>query len=128
MPDPLPKHARVAEFLRRLEQAPPCADLGSARALLDRTLNEVEDELSGVPYNPQNWRTDGRMYPVQDDNVRSVPGHPCVRRLVSLGHVTYVAENGALEVRVKDGSVDGPRVGKLVFEKPGNDGKGVWDD
>lgn len=128
MPDPLPKHARLAEFLRRLEQAPRCADLASARSLLDRTLNAVEDELSGVPFNPGSWRTDGRMYPVQDDNVRSVPGYPKIRRLSSLGHVTYVADSGALEIRARDGTVEGARVGKLLFAKPGENGKGVWDD
>jgi len=128
MPAPLPKHARLAEFLHRLEQALPAADFASARSLLDQTLNAVEDELSGVPFHPESWRTDGRMYPVQDGNDRSVPGHPNIRRLVSVGHVTYVAENGAFEIRAKDGTVEGNRVGMLVFAKPGENGKGVWDD
>ena len=89
--------------------------------LLVQTLNEVEDELSGIPYNPESWATDGRLYPPFPDSRRPVPGHPDVVRWRSKGHNTFIRTNGAIEiVQLVDGTV--------VFRAFGRNGKGVWDD
>jgi len=116
---PLPKSVRLQEFLRRLRSLPAAANHDQARAQLEETLNAVEDELSGVPFIPNNWRTDGRMYPAQDDYAADVEGHPCVTSYRHRSHETFIAENGAFEIRdLKEN--------KVLIEKLGADGKGVW--
>ncbi len=112
-----PKSERIAEFFRRLEAAPLPADFASARALVEATLNAVEDELSGAPFNPANWRTDGRMYPVQDDNVSDAGDG--IQRLRSKGHDIFIGANGAIEIRLRGGDV--------VLSKPGADGRKVGE-
>lgn len=59
------------------------------------------------------------MYPVQDDNAADVEGYPGVLSLRSRGHETFLAANGANEIR--ESTTD-----KVVFTKAGADGKGVW--
>lgn len=88
--------------------------------MLTSTLNEVEDELTGIPYNPGRWATDGRLYPPLPDNRRPVPDRPDLARWRSKGHNTYIRNNGAIEiVRIQDDLV--------VFRKAGMDGRGVWE-
>jgi hypothetical protein len=53
------KAKRLQEFLRRLETAPATSSADEALGLIVRILNAVEDEFSGVPFQPENWRTDG---------------------------------------------------------------------
>lgn len=90
-------------------------------AVLSTTLNEVEDELAGILYNPERWQTDGRLYPPLPDSRRPVPGYPDVTRWRSKGHNTYIRNNGAIEIVTV-------REGQIVFRAPGRDGRGVWDD
>jgi hypothetical protein len=116
----IPKSERLAAFLRRLEALLPAESFDEARRQLDDTLNAVEDEMSGVPRNPDTWLSDGRMYPVKDDNVRDVKGHPDVKRLRSTGHNTFIRSNGAIRI------VD-VRTGKVMLEKAGKDDRHVFD-
>ncbi len=54
---------RLTLFLERLHAQEPAADHDAAMALIATTLLAVEDEFSGVPYNPDEPGGDGRMYP-----------------------------------------------------------------
>jgi hypothetical protein len=112
----LPRKERFELFLQRLEGADPADSAESALALLRRILNEVEDEHSGVPYNPDNWQTDGRLYPPLDDRVKEAPGRPGMLVGSSLQHLSYFGANGAIQVYHK-------RARAVVLDKPGADGK-----
>lgn len=111
------KEDRFAEFLRRLAAAPSANTAEEALRLLGDTLNQVEEELTDIPYAPENWQTDGRMYPPQEDSAREVPGKDDLVRYRSKAHNTYVRQNGAIEIHDIDGAV--------VFSKSGANGKGV---
>lgn len=114
-----PKSHRLAEIYRRLQQAPPATTAEEAFQQLADIMNDVEDALTAIPYNPENWRSDGRIYPPQPDSEREVGTHPGVRRYRSVGHSTFIASNGAIEIRRIDQTVE--------FAKAGADGRGVWD-
>ena len=111
------KDERFDEFVRRLALAPAAESTVQALALLSSVLNEVEDELSDIPNSPQNWQTDGRMYPPQMDSARDVPGRSDLIRFRSRGHNTFVRENGAIEILDLQNSA--------LFSKFGADGRGV---
>lgn len=86
----------------------------SAYGLLCRTLNAVEDEFSGVSYNPEAWADDGRLYPPKSDRMVQLPDG--VRRYRSLRHYTYIAPNGAIRIC----QVGHDRA--ALLDKPGADG------
>lgn len=110
------KEDRLAEFFRRLTEAPAAQTADAAKELLAGVLNEVENEMTDIPYDPEQWASDGRLYPVLDDNWEDLPDGRWVGR--SRGHQTFVGANGAIEIkRRSDGHVE--------FAKPGADGKGV---
>jgi hypothetical protein len=115
----VPRRERLEEFFRRLLAAPGAGPFDEALAQLARILDAVEDELSGVPNIPENWRHDGRMYPPQMDHMRPVSGHPRVQRFRTAGHNIFIGENGSLQIVALDGTVE--------LEKPGADGRGVWE-
>ena len=116
-PPMVSKQERLEEIYRRLKASAAANDLDEALELVRLNLNAVEDELSGVPYDPANWQNDGRLYPPLPDSVRPVAGLPGVKRFRSFRHNTFVAVNGAIEIRTIDGT--------LEFSKFGRDGKGV---
>ena len=111
------KEERFAVFLERLTSAPPANSAQEAFNLLSETLNEVEDELTDILYQPGKHETDGRMYPPQEDNARDVPDRSDVVRYRSRGHNTYIRNNGAIEIY--------DLAGKIVLSKTGSDAKGV---
>ena len=116
----VPKTERLKEVYRRLAAAPAARTYGEMRRQLDDVLNEVEDELSGIPYDPTRWATDGRLYPVQDDNVHDIDGNPGVVLLRARGSVIYIGDNGAIEIQ-------DVVAGVVQFSKPGSDGRSVWE-
>lgn len=111
------KHDRFQEFVNRLDKAPNARSHDAAFDLLTSTLNEVEDEFTDIPYRPEYWQTDGRMYPPEEDSARAVEGRPDVVRYRHKGHNTFIRDNGAIVVR--------EITGQVRVEKPGADGRGV---
>ncbi len=118
MPDPIAtKGERFAEFLRRLGGATAASNHDEAFHQVCDVLDAVEDDMTSIPNDPANWMTDGRMYPPQLDNVRSVKGRPDLKRYVSRAHRTFIRDNGAIEIR--------DLKGKVVFAKLGGDGQPI---
>lgn len=115
----VPKRDRLREFYRRLMAAPAAATFDEALDQVTTILDAVEDELTGIPNDPANWRHDERIYPPQQDNLRPVAAHPQVARFRSVRHSTYIGTNGAVEIASTDGTVE--------LRKPGMDGRGVWE-
>lgn len=111
------KDERFAEFVKRLAAAPPASSAREAFLLLQETLIEVENELTNIPYAPDHWQSDGRMYPPQEDAARDVPERDDLVRYRSKAHNTYICTNGAIEIR--------DEVGAVIFTKAGKDGRGV---
>ena len=117
------KRERLNLVYNRLDEEEPAANHDEALALLASILNEVEDDFSGVPYHPDEPGTDGRMYP---PNARfryknwERTGVYCYRQVA---HATFIAENGAVEIRSRVGA----ELGGILYEKPGRDGKKVSD-
>ncbi|MFM7843042.1 MAG: hypothetical protein ACKPEY_02270 [Planctomycetota bacterium] len=81
------------------------------------TLNQVEDEFTNIPFQPERWQTDGRMYPSEVDNAREVEGRGDLIRYRPKAHNTFIRDNGAIEIQDVDG--------KVLFEKCGSDGRRV---
>jgi hypothetical protein len=111
------KDRRFAEFLARLSAAPSVGTAQAALSLVSDTLNQVEDELTNIPYTPENWQTDGRMYPPQSESARGVSGRDDLVRYRNKAHNTYIRNNGAIEISDTHGTV--------IFSEAGADGKGV---
>lgn len=117
------KLERLTEIFRRIGDAQLCSTFDEAYQLLCRTMDEVEDELTPYPNEPDRWMQLDRLFPPQMDRMSSVKGCD-IKRFDSRRHVTYIADNGAMEVRslrVVDGEV------KVHFTKTGNDGRSVSD-
>ncbi|HVC99249.1 MAG TPA: hypothetical protein VND64_36630 [Pirellulales bacterium] len=112
------KAARIAEFYKRLGAAPPCSTLDEAFELVCSTLNNVENELTDIPYNQETSDTDGRLYPPLRENLRDVKGQPRVRRHRHRFHLTFFGDNGSIEIRTV-------QTGQVEFQKLGRDGQGV---
>ena len=117
-PDP-PKSERFAVFLELLRSAPTAKTFDEAYEQLRTILNEVEDTLTSIPYDPDRWQTDGRMYPPQPDSVRDVPDRPTIKRFRSRAHNTLIGENGSIEIQLTAPTC------KVIFTKSGVDGREV---
>lgn len=118
-----PKAERLAEIFRRIAEAKPCSTFDEAYELLCTTMDDVEDELTDYPNEPDQWMQIQRLFPPQMDRMASVEGYD-VKRFDSRRHVTYIAGNGALEVRSL--RVVNQEV-KVHFTKAGSDGRSVCD-
>ena len=94
--DMIERQQRLEIFYSRLGDAPACASFAEAFELLGTTLIAVEDELSGLPFNPDFPLSDGRMYPPKSDAHREVPGRADLHRYRNKGHHTYFSEGGAI--------------------------------
>jgi hypothetical protein len=115
----LSRAKRFQIFLERLEAAPPASSDDEAFDLLAKTLNAVEDEFSGVPYRPENWQTDKRLYPPQEDRRVKCPERPSLRKYRSVAHFSFFETNGSIRIETFEGQV--------VIDKPGGDGRKTHD-
>jgi len=106
-------------FLERLSAAKAASSADQALALLVENLNAVEDKHSGIEYNPGLWKDDGRIYPPQEDNRRTIPNHPSLRRYRSAKHNTFIGLNGSIRIDDLDGNV--------ILDKPGRNGRKTHD-
>lgn len=89
----------------RLNDLPAASTADDALSQLNRTLERVEDELSGVPRDPKPTLStnDGRMYTVQPDNVvRNADGSLTA---TTRGNVIDAGADGSIQVRTKTGDV-----------------------
>jgi hypothetical protein len=108
------KAQRVNLFIERLRA---CALVGShdaAFALIGETLNRVEDEFSGAPFRPENWKVDGRMYPPDPNYAFRDEGSATIEYR-SFRHSTFIGRNGAFSIAERFS-------GRVLLEKAGLDG------
>ncbi len=112
------KSERFQAFLLRLGARELARSEDDALRQIEEELNAIEDEMTDIPFDPDAFTTDGRMYPPLEDAARPVPGRPEVIRYRSRKHNTFIAGNGAIEIRDLNEVV--------AFTKPGADGSGVW--
>jgi len=105
------KSDRFSLFVRAMEEAAPVATFLEARLLLEATLNRLEDRYAAVPYNPDRWRDDGRLYPPSDDYERA-SGIDGVRLFRSRGHRVSIGFQGAIRIVALDGTVALDKLGK----------------
>ena len=111
----LSRQARLAMFLERLSIAPTASTFEEDFGQIHDIMNAVEDEYSGVPYNPPSWQTDGRLYPPLPDSERAiVPPSPGLRLFRARYHKVYIGDNGAIEIRLQN---------EVLVNKPGTNGR-----
>lgn len=115
---------RLQIFYGRLAAAPPVSTAEEALAQINQTLDEVEDEFSGLPYDPPSWRVNRRLYGPDPAFERELPGWSTVRKFRQTEHSTFIGANGSFEIQWDKPS---PRAGEVVFSKKGSDSKGVWE-
>jgi hypothetical protein len=123
---PAEKIQRLQEMMRRLKASAPFADGEVARMALEEVMRDVEDEMSGIPENPNAALakvSDGRMYP-PDDRFEIASGSSLVRTFKQVGHRTSFGTNGSLKITRSDGNVeidlagaDGKKVTTLLMEQ-----------
>lgn len=98
-----------------MQLAQPAASAPQALELLAKTLNQVENELSGIPSQPEQWHNDARMYPPEPDSARDVDGRPDLTRYRSRSHNTFISTNGAILIQTVQDQM-------IALDKPGADG------
>jgi hypothetical protein len=108
---PLPMSQRLNLVYEKLDSAYPATNPMEAMQQMNRVLDTVEDAYSGVPKNPApSLKSDGRMYPVQSDNIVVQPSGGITA--TSRRHVTTYGPDGSITVKVKE-------TGQVVYQKKG---------
>lgn len=102
---------RLALVYERLDQLPPVWKPEEAFKQLSTTLEQVEDEHSGVPKDPNpGLKFDGRMYPPREDfTERTEDGG---LRATTKGNIINIAPNGTMSILSR-------KSGEEVYRKPG---------
>lgn len=111
MSDHLSLHERLALVYQRLDAQPPASTAEDAYRNLANTLNEVEDEHSGIPFNPAaGLGYDGRMYPPREDYITR--HHDGTLTALTKGQVITTHRDGTLTITSR-------RTGNEVYHRPG---------
>ena len=98
-----PKEERVALILQGLAAAPTPDSAEEAVALIHSTVNAVEDQHSGAPYQQDaGLAYQGRMYGPRNDRLKPVPGGVVAR---TAGNYLYFFHDGSFVVLTLDGRV-----------------------
>ena len=105
---------RLAEFNKRLTNAPCAKNAQEAFEQMNRTLDEVEDAYSGVAkaQNP-GLKYDGRMYPPRADYTTRLPNGGL--EAITKGNVIRIGPDGSIRIflRNADGSLGAQLLEKL---------------
>jgi hypothetical protein len=112
---------RLRLFVKELTEAAPATNDEEARSLLEEILNSVEDQHSGVEYNPDAWQDDGRMYAPKDDSEKKSP-YDGVRVFRTRGHRILLGGNGAIKIVSAKFALGSPEA-EIILDKPGFDGR-----
>ena len=103
----LSRKERLEIFYRQLNAALPAGNDSQAFHLLSTILNNVEDEYTLIPYAPDNWSSDGRMYPLKSDNKKIETED--ISRYRNRNHNTYIGSNGSkkiVSIKTKEAVLD----------------------
>lgn len=102
---------RLALLYERLDQLPPAPNADEAFRQLAETLDDVEDEFSGVPKNPDpGLKFDGRMYPPREDfTTRTEDGG---LQATTRGNIINISPDGTMSILSR-------RSGEEVYRKAG---------
>ncbi|NEA30600.1 hypothetical protein [Streptomyces sp. SID13031] len=113
MPDeqPLSLPERLALVYERLDQLPPARTASEAFTQLATTLDEVEEQYSGVPRDPNpGLKFDGRMYPPREDfTERTADGG---LRATTRGNQIDISPDGTTSILSR-------KTGDEVYRRPG---------
>ena len=123
---PPSKPQRLAEFLRRLSEAPAARSYQEARQQVEVILNAVEDELTDIPFNLVASQSDGRMYPPLDDSEKKA-GHPGFRRFRTKAQNLLYGTNGAIRIHHLSLSPEDWAAGIVILDKAGLDGRRIHE-
>ncbi len=127
------KGERLGEILKNLNDMPPTSNAEQASQKVTEVFNNVESK-----YGVTGDRNRMEAYPLDECNKANIGDREVYYRNYDK-HTIFYGENGAIEVRELD--QENPLNGKilredpsfpqekmnLTFEKPGSDGKKVWE-
>jgi|SRR5687768_13201870 len=91
-------HQRLAEFFKRLKNAPPAASAQEALDLVCRLIEEVEDEMCPLPRQdpPPPVDRSARMYPPQGDHIKRLPNGLIIAR--TRRHRVFCRPGGGISI------------------------------
>lgn len=110
------REQRLSLIIAIAQDLPSANDNIEAKRNLDTIINFIEDEFSGVAYDPNNWDRDGRLYPAQEDYRRKT-SHPSIYTYRHVAHESHFGTNGAILIEI----TNGPQKGQVLLDCPGRD-------
>jgi hypothetical protein len=90
----LNKAQRLNLFYQRLAEAESCASFNEAYDLLHKTMNEVEDEFSTIPFDATYPMNSERMYAPLMDNAKPIDQN--LTRFRNRFNYCFMSKNGAI--------------------------------